>query len=456
MRPALAVASSFVLEVARRRSSIACVLAVGALAVVLPGLPGGVGDLRSRLQRDASYGLGFPLILIALATISLAAGAIALDADRRRLDLVATKPAGRWQIVLGKLLGVLAVDAALLAAVLLGFAFRVEVIDRGRGASAEDVAAARDRFFTPRRKSPSEPPPVDPAALARLVKEIEESEEDGGRPGPTRREIEARARRALSRLRVEPGKSAALRFQGLESEEDPGGRIFIRAVIHTSPPGLVPRFEVRWLQPDPPGAPVASSSGATGVPHETRVPAALAAGGSLRLLLENPAGANQSAVLIAEPSAIEALYPSGRFWPNVLRAFAAAFASLFFLASVCILGSALFTFPTASLLGLFFYITGLGSSFFLDTFADALAGPAGDSTLEVIEKALARFGKLVLRLLPDWAAIDPVERLAGGLAVPPDELAARAGWTVFVQGGIALAAAAFFFSRRELGSKRGS
>jgi hypothetical protein len=456
MRPALAVARSFLLEVGRRRSSILFLAFVGALAVVLPGLAGGVGDLRSRLQRDASYGVGFPLLLISLATISLAAGAIALDADRRRLDLVVTKPAGRWQIIAGKLLGVLAVDAALLAAVLIGFAIRVEVIESGRGASAAEAEAARERFFTPRRKARAAAPPVDPAALERLVKEIKESGEAIAEGAPGDPEVEDRARRALSRIRVESGKTMEIRFPGVERGADPDARIFIRAVIHTSPPRVAPRFECRWLSPDPPGELIASSSAATGVPYEVAVPASLADAGSLRIALENPSGANHSAAMIADPRAIEALYPSGRFWPNVLRALAAAFASLFFLASVCLLGSALFTFPTASLLGLFFYITGLGSSFFLDTFTDALTRPPGDSTLEAVERALAEFGKLVLRLLPDWAAIDPAERIVGGLAVPPAELAARAGWTVVVQGGIALAVAAFFFRRRELGSRRGS
>jgi hypothetical protein len=454
MRPSLAIAANLLREVARRRSSILFLAVVAGLAVALPGLPGGGGDLRSRLQRDVSYGVGFPLLLIALATISLAAGAIALDADRRRLDLVVTKPARRWQVVLGKLLGILAIDAVLLASVLAGFALRVEVIESRRGVSAEEETAARERFFTPRRAAPSAAPPVDPAALERLMKEMEGS--GGVEAGDARsaRGIEIRARRSLSRLRLEPGKTAALRFLDVTPEGDPAGPIFIRATIHSSPPGLAPRFECRWRRPDPPGDLITSSRGVTGVPHETAFPASLSSGGALRVALENPAEENQSATLIADHAAIEALYAWGRFWPNVLRAFAAAFAALFFLASVCLLGSALFTFPTASLLGLFFYITGLGSSFLLDTFTDSLTGPAGDTTLDQVERGLAGFGKLVFRLLPDWAAIDPVERLAGGLAVPGGELASRIGWTVFVQGGIALAAAAFFFRRRELGSKR--
>src|SRR5436189_6407906 len=93
------------------------VIAVLLLASVvgLPLLIEDDGTARGFTQILLTYTLSVITALLGLSTLWLACGTLARDIEECQMQVVATKPIARWQIWLGKWLGIMSLNAALLA-----------------------------------------------------------------------------------------------------------------------------------------------------------------------------------------------------------------------------------------------------------------------------------------------------------------------------------------------------
>src|SRR4051812_12892613 len=69
---------------------------------------------RGFIQLLLTYNLTVITALLGLSTLWLACGTLARDIEECQMQMVAVKPISRWQIWLGKWLGLLALNAALL------------------------------------------------------------------------------------------------------------------------------------------------------------------------------------------------------------------------------------------------------------------------------------------------------------------------------------------------------
>ena len=92
------------------------VLAALLLAAVagLPLLLKDDGTVEGVAQILLTYTLGAVTGILGLCTLWLACGTLARDVEECQIQMVAVKPIARWQIWLGKWLGLVALDAALL------------------------------------------------------------------------------------------------------------------------------------------------------------------------------------------------------------------------------------------------------------------------------------------------------------------------------------------------------
>ena len=93
------------------------VIAVLLLAAVvgLPLLIKDDGTARGFTQILLTYTLSAITGLLGLSTLWLSCGTLARDIEECQIQVVATKPIARWQIWLGKWLGIVTLNAALLA-----------------------------------------------------------------------------------------------------------------------------------------------------------------------------------------------------------------------------------------------------------------------------------------------------------------------------------------------------
>src|SRR5216110_3610603 len=89
------------------------VILLGAV-IALPLLIKDDGTARGFTQILLTYTLSTITGLLGLSTLWLACGTLARDIEECQLQMVATKPIARWQIWLGKWLGIMSLNAALL------------------------------------------------------------------------------------------------------------------------------------------------------------------------------------------------------------------------------------------------------------------------------------------------------------------------------------------------------
>src|SRR5882672_5469199 len=97
-----------------RLVQILAVLLFGAV-VGLPLIIKHDGTAQGFTQILLTYTLGTITTLLGFATLWLACGTLARDVEECQMQMVAVKPIARWQIWLGKWLGILSLNAALLA-----------------------------------------------------------------------------------------------------------------------------------------------------------------------------------------------------------------------------------------------------------------------------------------------------------------------------------------------------
>lgn len=99
------------------RSRIVLIL-LGILLLVIVGLPltvKGDGTLAGQVRILLGYTLGLVSFILSLATLWAGCAAVSLEIQERQIHLVVTKPVHRMQIWLGKWLGLLILNAVLLA-----------------------------------------------------------------------------------------------------------------------------------------------------------------------------------------------------------------------------------------------------------------------------------------------------------------------------------------------------
>src|SRR5436190_7937619 len=82
--------------------------------VGLPILIKDDGTARGFTQILLTYTLSVITALLGLSTLWLSCGTLARDIEECQMQMVAVKPVARWQIWLGKWLGILSLNAALL------------------------------------------------------------------------------------------------------------------------------------------------------------------------------------------------------------------------------------------------------------------------------------------------------------------------------------------------------
>ncbi|MBI2300564.1 MAG: ABC transporter permease [Armatimonadetes bacterium] len=393
------------------------------LAVVVCVVPAGLrddGTLVGRLRLLLTYTLGLSQSLLCIATVWLGAEAIAGEVAAGRIDLLATKPLPRWQFWLGKALGVMLLDAVLVAAVGAGVWLQT--------VRAYDSREAWSTVLTARHAVRAETPDFDAQAVAALAKR---GLAGAGVDRATVRE--SALHDVLSAWQsVPPGQSKEWRFRGIR----PGGygslslRFRFRAggALGAGGAAGVWRFGSQSLEgryrPDE----------FEGVAVSDKL---VAADGTLTVTFDNRSG---ETLVFPVGDGPTVLYQVGGFAGNYLRALLLLWLQLAFLAAVGVaLGGAL-SFPVASFAGLAYLAVALHGSLMASRL-DALK--ALGSTHLLLQTGVKAGVWLTLALHRYW----PVNDLAHGLAL------GRVGEALLVVGvvqiGLVAGAGMLLWSSRE-------
>jgi hypothetical protein len=152
------------------RSRIVMIL-LCVLLLVIVGLPLTVksdGTVAGHVRILLGYTLGLVSFLLSLATLWAGCAAVSLEIQEKQIHLIVTKPVRRAQIWLGKWLGLVTLNAALLAFSGVVVYVLLKGTTRPEKMSAEQRAELRDNVLIACNVLKPEPIRVDDAAFAEL------------------------------------------------------------------------------------------------------------------------------------------------------------------------------------------------------------------------------------------------------------------------------------------------
>ena len=158
MRSIWAVAVNTVKQALRLKIAAVFIVLLLVLLPVMGLKMTGDGTLKGRMQAFVSYGLSLTTLLLALLTIFTAAYTLTSDVKDKQVYTVLTKPIRRFQFVLGKLFGVILLDAALLAFFSVVIYSITILLPTLLHADNDQIAQVRNELFTARASlTPAEP-----------------------------------------------------------------------------------------------------------------------------------------------------------------------------------------------------------------------------------------------------------------------------------------------------------
>lgn len=452
MRNIRAVAFNTIAQALRMKVAAVIIILLLLLLPLMSVVMSGDGSLLGKLQSFSSYGLSLVSILLCLFTITIACFTLSNDIRRRYLDMVVTKPIRRYQVVLGKFLGIVLLDAILLlifTAIIYGLTL---AMPRLREADEVQQARADAEFFTARQVV--SPARDEQSASERAEERFLQLREQGNLPENMTEEqvlLELIRQEQTAEQSVAVAAVKEWEFSNLKVPSDPNAVIFIRYKFNASPEPYDSQVFGQWRVGDLAqvklGAPRTQSpiyavqrTESVRDPHEFAVPAdCISEDGNLTVAFFNNQNMNNCTVVFSE---LDLLYRVGSFEHNLFRAALLIAIRLVFLAALGVSLSTWLSFPVAVLASLVVYFSGLVNGFIVESL-DSMGTVFGTIFQFTIRPMLFLFPRFD-------GPYSPTEYIVSGNILSWSFLGKAFLITVALQAVLLILAGIWIFHRREI------
>jgi hypothetical protein len=445
MRSIWAVAKNTIKQALRMRIAVVFVILLLVLLPVLGITTTGDETLKGRLQTFVSYGLSLTSLLLCLLTIFVSIYTVTSDIKYRQIYTVITKPIHRFQLLLGKLLGVMLLDIILLvlfSAIIYSFAVYMPNIFK---ATDEELVQVDNEFFTAR--AALKIPEID------VTEEVEDRYDELGRmdrlPDLPREQViaELTKQAQLEKRAADVGGVLIWEFDNVKPLTE---SMFIRFKydVAVNPPDM--QVYGRWYAGDPqyvkygqkPSTPFYEQILKHSIQtfHEIEFPSEVVPeNGHLAIAFMN-LPLNRTSVTFP-PDGLAILFKADTFTANFIRAVLLILFRLIFLACLGILAATFVSFPVAVLLCLVLFSTATISEFVIESF---------DFLSANLSMVYSYSMKWMIRLLPQFDKFNPTKFLVTARLLSWPIVAQCAVFMVFIKSFILLLLAFVIFSYREI------
>ena len=441
------------------------VIAVLLLAAVV-GLPIFVkddGTARGFTQILLTYTLSAITGLLGLSTLWLACGTLARDIEECQIQVVATKPIARWQIWLGKWLGIVTLNAALLA--ISGACVFGLLQWRAARLPAAEQKVLREEVLVARGSARPQNPAAEIDAETRQVlqERLKSNPELAGSADLP--EVEKQIREQVKAVyQIVPPVAYRVWHVDLSSQKDSlrDRPLQLRIKFNSAAGGSGRTFTGLWQIGDPQKLQPWRSEPMSLSPdtfHEFQVPANLL--NDKGVLVITFLNVNQSATLLFPlEDGMEVLFPKGGFALNFARGLGIIFCWMALLAAIGLMAASFLSFPVAAFFSMAVLAVVLSTGTLAETVASGSVGVgneekgiAGHSAADVI---LIPMFKCIVNVVSLAKGFSPIDSLSSGRAITWGELGAAFGQIVLVLGGFIGVIGIVLFSRRELATAQGN
>jgi hypothetical protein len=430
----------------------------GLLVAAVLGLPlilKADGTAKGLTQILLTYTLSAITVLLGSATLWLSCGSLARDVEECQMQVVITKPIARWQVWLGKWLGIVALDAALLA--LSGGAAFLLLQWRAQGLSPSEKQVLREEVFVARAPAKERMPDLTPA-IQSLAAEWRKKN-PGAAASMTANEakeldtqIAAEARAEFER--VDPGIArlwvinlsslpAAVRSKPMQ----------MRVKFHVANPNPAATYDMRWrVGPTNSGqAQFLDQSLPPDSFQELTIPPLLDENGNLCVACGN---LNDTSLFFPMEDGFEILYRENSFSVNFARGLGVILCWLALLSAVGLASASFLSFPVAAFCSLAILLVGLSTGTLSAVQEQesifAYSGEKKPAIEAVIDSVTVPMFKGVLKIINLVEGFSPVEALSTGHSITWGQLGLAVVQIVLLMGGFFVICGMLLFNRREL------
>ena len=433
MTRVFAIAGLAVRTLVRSRLLIFLLLLLLLTVAGIPAVVKGDGTLEGKIRVLIQYTLTLSAILLGTATVWASCSSLSEEIAGRQIQLLAVKPVPRWQIWLGKWLGILAMDAFL-----LGFAGAAVWVfawwhTRPAAVPQEEALRVRQQVLVGRRLVPARagdaegearrrlaalvrekrlPPEVSPAdALPLLIRQVR-VEQDTVTPGQSRQWVfDLPAASGFFSCRPPSGDRAWLRIRFASAGMGREFRSGTWSLGTASRPDLYSFPMERKLD---------------GV-HQFPVPVnALVRNEPLLVRFANAARETSDTVVFSHSQGVEILIPEISFGANLARALLILLGYFALLAALGLSAGALFSFPVATFFSVSVIVVALLSHFFIGVYPSAHHGHSHRHSSEpeeppsLMDRMGDSLGRQTARAVAPILEVAPLGLLSDGILVSGD------------------------------------
>jgi hypothetical protein len=436
---------------------------IGLLLAAVIGLPAIIkhdGTAHGFTQILLTYTLGSITVLLGFATLWLACGTLARDVEECQMQMVVVKPIARWEVWLGKWLGLMLLNASLLG--IAGGAVYVLMQWRASKLPPEVQTMLRGEVMVARAAVKH---PVDLAAIeAEVESQLQERLKDSTVAKMDRDFVRKQIRERVKAQNqiVPPG--AARRWVmdfGSRANTVRDQQLYVRIKFFAAETSRSGTYTGIWEIGPPEGRrhrtdPMSLAAESF---HEFRIPPNLLdADGTLAIDFHN---LNDTALLFPLDEGIEVLYRESGFGLNFLRGLGIICCWLALLATIGLSAGSFLSFPVASFVSLAILVVGLSSGTVKQVVEEGGVTAVNPNTGAVdnpnlIDRIAVPFFRGLLAVITLVQGFSPIDSLSTGRSVTWGQLGLAIGQIVLLLGGIFAAIGIGTFTRRELATAQGT
>jgi len=446
MRSIWAVAINTIKQALRIKVAVVFTILLFVLLPVLGFTATGDETLKGRLQTFVSYALSLMSFLLCLLTIIISIYSVTSDIEQRQIYTVITKPIRRFQFIMGKLLGVIALDVILLV-LFSAIIYTITIyMPKFIKASEGELIEANNEFFTARASLTV--PEVD--VTEEVAKKYTELDRRRELPADVPREeiiTQLTQQAQLAKRAAGVGQFLLWEFENVEPLDE---SIFIRFKydVSVNPPDS--QVWGRWFAGDyqyfkygtQSKTPIYDEIHKHSVRdfHEIEIPVEVVPEhGHLAVAFRNEP--LNSVAIIFPPDGLEVLYKADSFGGNFVRAVLLILFRLIFLACLGVLAATFLSFPVAILFCFVIFFTASFSGFVLESF---------DFLGENIGLVYSYSIKWLIQLLPQFDKFNPTKFLVPARLISWSLLAKCALLMVCIKAFLILIFSLVIFRYREI------
>lgn len=445
--------------------------------VLLPMLLKDDGTARGFIQIMLTYTLSVITALLGFSTLWLACGTLARDIEDCSMQMVAVKPIARWQIWLGKWLGILLLNASLLAvsggAVYGLLHWRMTKMENAVAAAKErkddrlaafiesQIGILRNEIFVA-RAGIKEPPPDIEKEVAYQVSKMPNRD---SLPPDQLAEATAQVRERVMAYQQVVGPDHRREWTidfGMKRHLIGAGPLFLRVKFFAAQTNAAGSYVGLWTI-GPYDSPLSQSypqSLAANTFHEIRVEGGADLLDEQGRLVVNFVNRNETALVFPIDEGLEVLYREGGFGLNYVRALGIIWCWLALLATLGLASASLLSFPVAAFCSISLLVVALSSSTLSNVVKEGTVGAmdheTGTGGGSAIDLVVVPLFKAILSVVNLVQAFEPVDALSTGRSITWGQLGTAFAQIVLLLGGILGGLGVMLFTRRELATAQGT